>query len=486
MKLVEHFKDFLADTVNINATRLDKLDSSATSIKDFIRASTWKPAVQYFAEQGSWAHKTIIKPVEGNAFDADLVVMVDPVTDWDARTYLNTLNAIFAESDVYKDKVRRFSHCVTIEYAGEAKIDIAPCVVGRTAGSAQEVCNHTTNAFEPSAPESYTTWLADRNSWTGGDGLRKVTRLLKYLRDIKTTFTCPSFLLTTLLGERIVASDASNTTDFVDVPTALKTIVGRLDTWLQLYPSRPHITNPVLPTEVMSDVWTDEQYTNFRNKIHLYREWIDQAYDEKDRDESIGKWRRVFGDDFAKSVAIDKAARVTEAARQFVMNTIVGGISDAAQDLVSLFTRHGPKALPPNFNALPHMNRPPWQWATGGRPLIEIAASLHREKNGPKERDLNSGDGPLPKERWLRFVVKPSALFPIGAGQEIRWRVTNTDEEARKAGCMRGGFEESNDGSFVRWESLSYRGVHMVEAFVLRQSDQRLLAQSAPFYVVVG
>src|SRR5262245_40030355 len=131
MKLTEHFKDFLDDTVNLNMTRLDQLESSVSAIKDFIRASEWKPRVKHFTEQGSWAHRTIIKPVEEKAFDADLVVMVEAVADWDARTYLTTLRAIFADSGTYKDKVRRFSHCITIEYAGERKIDIVPCIVDR-------------------------------------------------------------------------------------------------------------------------------------------------------------------------------------------------------------------------------------------------------------------------------------------------------------------------------------------------------------------
>jgi hypothetical protein len=483
MKLTEHFKAFLDDTVNLNATRLEQLESSVGTIKDFIEAAEWKPRVKYFTEQGSWAHRTIIRPVEDKAFDADLVVMLESVPDWEARDYLTTLRAIFADHGTYKDKVRRFSHCITIEYAGERKIDIAPCVVGRLGGSSEEVCNHDANAFEPSAPDSYTQWLVERNSWTGGHALRKVTRLLKYLRDIKGTFTCPSFLLTTLLGERIMSTDADNTTSFADVPTALRTIVVRLDDWLQLRSARPRITNPVLASEVVSDLWSDEQYANFRNKVHQYREWIDDAYEETDRDESIGKWRRVFGDEFAKSVAIDKAARVTEAAR-LVLSSARGVIETASADLVALFSRFGRDALPPGFDALPHKERPPWKRARHGTVAVQVIASLHADKQGVKERDLGSGEGPLKKGRWLRFVVRTRDGFEFGREHDLRWRVTNTDREAHQAKCLRGGFEKSNDGH-SHWESLAYRGVHTVEAFVVRRNDGVLVAQSGPFYVVV-
>ena len=35
-------------------------------------------------------------------------------------------------------------------------------------------------------------------------------------------------------------------------------------------------------------------------------------------------------------------------------------------------------------------------------------------------------------------------------------------------------------------EQLAYRGVHLVEAFVIRKRDDLLIGQSAPFHVVIG
>src|SRR5690606_30349621 len=93
---------------------------------------------------------------------------------------------------------------------------------------------------------------------------------------------------------------------FADTATALKTIFGRMDDWLQLNPTKPAVTNPYLPNENFADAWTDEQYGNFRERIHNYREWIDDAYDEQDRVESIAKWRRVFGEDFAAGVVVNE------------------------------------------------------------------------------------------------------------------------------------------------------------------------------------
>ena len=100
------------------------------------------------------------------------------------------------------------------------------------------------------------------------------------------------------------------------------------------------MTNPFLQTENFADAWTEDQYTNFREKIHKYREWIDEAYDEQDRAESIGKWRRVFGEDFASGVVLDEGksvskALVADARRQIVeAANFAGDLVDAIKRLV--------------------------------------------------------------------------------------------------------------------------------------------------------
>jgi hypothetical protein len=82
MKLIGHFADLLRDTVNLNQTRIDDLEASVDAIKTFVKDSDWEPRVWKFVERGSWAHGTIIRPVDGNEFDADLLVIVEPVEGW--------------------------------------------------------------------------------------------------------------------------------------------------------------------------------------------------------------------------------------------------------------------------------------------------------------------------------------------------------------------------------------------------------------------
>ena len=91
MKLIQDFNTFLTDTVNLNSTRFDQLESSIDAIKTAVRGLDWTPTIVGFAAQGSWAHKTIIKPLPGDPFDADILVYVKPVDGWEAKDYINEL-----------------------------------------------------------------------------------------------------------------------------------------------------------------------------------------------------------------------------------------------------------------------------------------------------------------------------------------------------------------------------------------------------------
>jgi len=278
MKHITKFSEFLNDTVNLNQTRIDVLKSRTETIQKFMKASSYEPDILEFSAQGSWAHKTIIKPVKTtNEFDADIVVYVDEVDGWEAKDYIEKLYKIFRDNSTYRPLVSRKSRCVTIDYAGDFHLDIVPVTVSE-------------HIF--SRP--------------------KVTRLIKYLRDTKTTFSCKSILLTTLIGNMINEGEVlifqSTLGDgFQDVPTTLKTVLGRLDEYLQKEQHIPDIKNPILNEESFTRNWTDDQYINFRNTIHKYRKWIDDAYDEPNPTESVRKWRKLFGDDFAKDVILEVA-----------------------------------------------------------------------------------------------------------------------------------------------------------------------------------
>jgi hypothetical protein len=485
VKLVALFDDFLKETVNLNKTRIDLLENSIPALKNFVRDSDWKPKVRTFEEQGSWAHETIIRPVDAGEFDADLLVLVDPVEGWTAAEYVESVGRAFADSKTYADKTKTYDYCITITYAGDRKVDLAPCVVGRLWQGSMEVCNRK-GGFEQTSPIEYTAWMKERNAYSGSNSFRKVTRLLKYLRDIKGRFTCPSVLLTTLIGNRIEFIDQYGK-DFVDVPTTLKTVIGRLDDWLQIYPNKPVVTNPKLANEDFSSLWgTQEQYTNFRSAINRYRKWVDEAYVMEGRQESITAWQKLFGDDFGKAdvvkasvvkVATDEISEGTSLARRF-MDTAAAHLNE----IVDVVREYGISVLPPGFARPAHIKAPRWIHAPT---LVDIPVVAEWRSRS----DVASGTPVQPGQvLQARGGLYFQATGPNGAAiptdYYVEWRITNTGAAAMSRRQGRGGFEISNKAG-GRWEGLEYRGIHMAEAYVVRRSDDVLVGVSQPFYVVI-
>ncbi|PDS65373.1 nucleotidyltransferase [Rhizobium anhuiense] len=480
MKLVALFDDFLKEVVNINSTRLGLLTDGVYAIKKFIRRSSYAPRIRTFYKQGSWAHQTIIRPVGGGEYDADLLVFVDPVNGWTAKDYVEKLYDEFAANGTYAGKVKMWEYCVTIEYAGDRKIDIAPCVVDRLwAGQGHEVCNRAEDQFHESRPIDYTTWLIEKNGYSGGNSFRKVTRLLKYLRDYKLTFTCQSVLLTTMIGEQIEWMDQGKT-NYSDVPTALLTLISRLDVWLQANPHKPQVRNPKLSSEDFSTKWTEAQYQNFRNCIHRYRDWIEQAYNSESRDESIKLWQKVFGDEFGRSanVLAQKADTASVLAETLLPTT--GAHRDS---LVEIVKKAGLSILPNWFFAPPYLKQPQWRIEGEIIKSIKVVAEWRPGKESNEVTRVSAGDA-LPARGGLWFDVRQWNATPIPDGYRVEWRVANTGAVAIAQNAQRGGFYSSQRQN-RRWEELRYRGIHMVEAFVIRTSDDVLVAQSDPFGVVV-
>lgn len=482
MKLVSLFDEFLKETVNLNKTRIDLLEASIPALKSFVRESDWKPKVRTFVEQGSWAHQTIIRPVDAGEFDADLLVMVDPVDGWTAAEYVESLGRAFSGSKTYGDKTKTWDYCVTITYAGDRRIDLAPCVVGRLWEGSMEVCNRK-GGFELTAPVEYTDWMKERNAYSGNNSFRKVTRLVKYLRDIKETFTCPSVLLTTLLGNEIQWFEKGND-EFADVPTTLKTLMDRLDNRLQTYPTRPTVTNPKLPSEDFSPLFgTDEQYSNFRTVIARYRKWIDEAHATEGRQESIKAWQKVFGSEFAKGDLVKAAADgLTESTRTSLVGRFLDSTAAHLGGIVDVVRDYGISILPASFARPAHMQSP--RWRSVPQPAdIAISAEWRSASHAEVGRPVVAGQL-LQSRGGLYFRATLVDGTPVPPEYYVEWRITNTGAVAMSAKAGRGGFEVSNKSS-GRWESLAFRGIHMAEAFVVRRSDDVLVGVSKPFYVVI-
>lgn len=448
MKLTEHFDTFMSDVVNLNQTRIDTLkarvDAIVTTLEGF---EEYSGILIETSPQGSWAHRTIIKPAGNSGFDADLVAFMKPHKEWTPADYIENLYIQFKAHGTYSSNISRKTRCVTIQYANEFSIDVVPCI--RRVGiwdTTEWILNRTENSEEQANPDGLSDWFKKQNGYVGKNYLIKVVRLLKYLRDIKMTFSAKSVLLTTLVGERVSSWDEGLMfgNEFADLPTALRIIIKRLDTYLQENPEMPEVSNPSLSAESFTRHWDQDKYSNFRDCIHRYAEWVEDAYVEEDRDESILKWRKIFGDDFAKSVNLEKA--------ETALSVVQG-------------------------EDLSHVESPQWPIMPAGK--IEIVATLHSEKGGDFKGAYRSNDPALTPGTWLHFSAKHSFIDSIS----IKWQVVNTGLAARLAQALRGQISQAGQDI---WEHTQYQGSHWVECFAVDTKRGISLGRSGRFYVNVA
>lgn len=308
MKLLSSFNGFMQDTVNINKTRLSQLSSRVDAIYDALRSDEFfGPYVLGKIPQGSWPQRTIIKPLEDHEFDADFLLVLKENPEWSPKRYTRELFKALGRTNAYIDMRSEKCRCVRLTYANDCHIDVVPFV--ELADGRRMIVNAKQDTWENSDPEGFTTWMKEKDNASDGQ-LRKVIRLIKYLRDHKGTFDgTRSILLTTLLGEQVSASKKLfDTAYYGDLPTGLKNIVNDLDAWLQAHPTKPHVADPSGCGASFDHRWTQLIYSNFRKKIHNYAADITDAYNETDQEKSVKKWQKVFGEGFKDTTKANSAS----------------------------------------------------------------------------------------------------------------------------------------------------------------------------------
>jgi hypothetical protein len=268
---------------------------------------------------------------------------------------------------------------------------------------------------------------------------------------------------------------------FSDVPTTLRTVIGRLDDWLQDRPAKPRVENPKLSSEDFAASWTDTQYLNFRSFIHKYRGWIDEAYLAEDRASSITAWRRVFGEAFAKGEVVEASkANVEGVSRVRALLTSTAAHLDS---LVEVVRDYGVSILPDFFYRPPHMLEPSWSRAPHVSREVHVTATWHQSRNSSPIRVVTPGEV-LPRRGGLWFEARIGGGQLLPSGFRVQWRITNTGAAALSLRQGRGDFYTPQQNG-RRWEELHYRGVHLAEAFIIRMADDVLVGQSPPFHVVI-
>ena len=282
---------FLQDTVNLNQSRYDNAKDRLRTLEKHLKKNL--DGFQETEIQGSYATETIIRPVDDNdEYDIDLMVYIKDDGS-DPKEVVDRVMDCLCKNSFYKEHSKFGKRSVQITYAKQFKIDVVPCV---ERNGHKWVCNRADNEWEITDGSGYKDWFHDQNRRSNGH-LKRVVRLLKFLRDHKNTFTVRSIALTTLAG---LAAEEINPSRLNTLPNALEAITQWIDDYLQRHPS-PNLRNPALPEEDFNRHWTDSQYQNFRRMFRSYTARIREAIKCADPEKSEKLWQGIFGTKYRRS-----------------------------------------------------------------------------------------------------------------------------------------------------------------------------------------
>ena len=318
MKNDNEFQQFQRDHVNLNKTRRVELNERMQALDGFLSKNLH--GFIRTERQGSRELRTIIRPTADDVkADADMLVIVKRESG-DCKTYVPALWEALAGSEQYRDKITMKNLCVTVHYSERSKleVDLVPCV---ESGGKFYVCPRDGDEFQETDGTGYRDWFNAQNEITSGN-LKRVVRLLKYARDHRERFDCPSIVLTTLAAETIRPDDGDGESVSTQAD-ALTTVLARMSERLERTPYPLSIRNPALASEEFDPGWTCAEYSRFKAVIRRMSQDAKDALRETDKEKSIAAWQRVCGEKFAagqgggigtKSASAIPAARRREAA----------------------------------------------------------------------------------------------------------------------------------------------------------------------------
>lgn len=421
MKLLKYFDSFLRHTVNLNDTRIATLDARVEAVTNYLRNHpTFQDLFIDVLPQGSYAQRTIIKPVGSHEYDADVLLALKARSTWTPAEYTANLKAALGSSPNYAGKVHSRTRCVYIDYADDFHLDIVPFIE-----SSSVITNNKTNEYELTYPEAFTSWLEAKTRITDGR-LPAAIRLLKYLRDSKQTFSIKSVVLTTLVGSvvdgsKVLADDAY----YSDLPTVFTHILEDLDSYLQLHPNLPAIPDPSGTGENFSERWDQEQYANFRNKIHDYSTIASNALHLSGVEESVAAWQSLFGAQFKKP-------------------------SGTSSNMV-LVAAHDPEQFLESDHNI----------AIRRSGKVNLVGRV-RGSGIRRAYDLPGRGDRVGKGRTIDFSVTECT---VEGPYEVWWKVRNSGREATEADQLRGTIRKQAESHY---EVTKYAGTHFVEVYIVK------------------
>lgn len=428
---VREFNTFLRDYVNLNQTRVDTLQARVSSLDSYLAddSALADLVADDVIPQGSFAHKTIIRPYTGNDFDADVLLPMDEQTDWAPKKYTIELQKALETSSRYAGKTVLGKRCVTIDYADDFHIDVVPFVT--RADGLTYITHRIDDEWIRQDPIALTSWIEDTARITNGHLIR-VIRLVKYLRD-RSSLNVASVVLTALLAERV--HSFAGVDDYTNVATTLVSLVEDLNDYIGPMTTVPWVDDRI--GQNLANRLTQTGFTNLQSQVNTWARKMRAALDAP-ADESLDLWRAIFGDKFGSTSSSALVLTASAAPIETYEKREAPGEQFMERDL-----------------RIPVRLDPEARFRLVGR------VSSTRRATG-RYRPMSATGNHVPIDRSLKFSVESCTVQPP---YDVYWKVRNAGIEAVERESLRGQITNGGDTHF---ESSLFPGNHWVQAWVVK------------------
>lgn len=506
-ELLNRLLSELADEIDITESQEGAISRAYNSVADWLNqkdTSIAKHEVQIFP-QGSMMYGTAIKPIDEDDYDIDLVCEFTKLTNGLNPEYVKkSVGKRLSENENYRKMMQEEGRrCWTLQYNDSLNfhMDILPAIPCSEAYAQRRELQEAFNSmadyknfamlatdrnkktFEykyiPTNPRGYAKWFKQRMQigrptlikdsiervpkYSGKTVLQKAIQLLKRHRDVMFADDIEelkpiSMIITTLIakcytGERSIFEFICNA-------------LGSLDKYIEKGAFGEYIIkNPVMNYENFADKWREKP-----QKATAFFNWKKKAINDFARlgsAKSYSEFEKLFKELFSQK-PVDRLMLKYRNELQREKEVAATTMDLVPREVAAL-------------EKIPHRVRPPWRLPKGFNVKIKGEVSYN---NRLTYTQIPSGTV-LPKEVDLLFTP----VHQIKPPYRVKWQITNTGEEARKADCLRGKEFESGDILFngilnSKKETTSYAGTHYVQCFIIKNGDQ-CVGQSTPFVVSI-
>lgn len=324
--------DKMAEGVQLDDTRYDRMKSSYESVKKWIENDEifFKPYNYDVYPHGSVRILTTVKPIGKDEFDLDIAVQLKSNTiHTPQRIYFELRRCMDAYAKRHGLNIEAKNRCIRLNYAGDFHMDILPGIQENIFDQNKiKVPDRELGDWVSSNPRGYGEWFIGKanlvresilekalkaeklptDNFKYKKPLQRAVQLIKRYRDIffqeDDTYKTSSIILTTIAGQFYQGEESIfDTIDNVvtTIRTKVNQPIGRLK-----------VLNPINSEEDFTDKWDNEPeyYWEFKKfTSHLYNEWQKLKMQHGITEEGI-ILKGLFGEDIFKKAQFNQTSNI--------------------------------------------------------------------------------------------------------------------------------------------------------------------------------